>query len=208
MLDGLVGTIEVGGGNAGNTTTNKVFPVTQWRTNLSTRTYIDSDGSGVSTDDKPGLALVNTNIRYRDGSIAFFNNTDLNGYAGFNEVFPFMNWLVVDTTQTRFKPTWTHVVYDAGGPVDCTTDASILGGTAAPPCSQLRRTSRTRTFAFRCRRTCASPAPSTATAPTAPRPSTVPRLACCSRPRHSATASAGRACSARTPSSISASSRS
>jgi hypothetical protein len=74
----LVTVPEVGGGG---TTTNKVFPVTQWRTNLSTRTYIDTDGSGVSTDAKPGLALVNTNIRYRDGSIAFFNNTDLNGNA-------------------------------------------------------------------------------------------------------------------------------
>ena len=115
MLDGLVGTVEINGGGG---TTPKEFPVTQWRTNLYTRTYIDTDGNGVSDDSKPGLALVNTNIRYRDGSIGFFNNTDLNGYAGFNEVFPFMNWLVVDTTQTRFKPTWTHVVYDAGGPVD------------------------------------------------------------------------------------------
>jgi len=24
---------------------------------------------------------VNTNIHYRDGSVGFFNNTDLNGYA-------------------------------------------------------------------------------------------------------------------------------
>ncbi len=113
MLDGLVGTVVINGGD-----NKKTFPVTQWRTNLYTRTFVDTDGSGVSDDSKPGLALVNTNIRYRDGAIAFFNNTDLNGYAGFNEVFPFMNWLVVETTQTRFKPTWVHSVYDAGGPVD------------------------------------------------------------------------------------------
>jgi uncharacterized repeat protein (TIGR01451 family) len=124
MLDGLVGTVEIGGGGG---TTNKIFPVTQWRTNLFTRTYIDTNGSGVSDDTKPGLALVNTNIRYRDGSIGFFNNTDMNGYAGFNEVFPLMNWLVVETTQTRFKPTWTHSVYDAGGPVDCSAQATALG---------------------------------------------------------------------------------
>jgi uncharacterized repeat protein (TIGR01451 family) len=130
MLDGLVGTVEVGVG-----TTVKKFPVTQWRTNLYTRTYIDTDGSGVSDDSKPGLSLVNTNIRYRDGSIAFFNNTDLNGYAGFNEVFPFMNWLVVETTQTRFKPTWTHAVYDAGGPVDCSSVATDLDG--GPLCSTI-----------------------------------------------------------------------
>jgi hypothetical protein len=132
MLDGLVGTVEIGTG-----VTNKKFPVTQWRTNLYTRTYVDTDGTGVSTDDKPGLSLVNTNIRYRDGSIGFFNNTDLNGYAGFNEVFPFMNWLVVETTQTRYKPSWTHVVYDAGGPTDCTTDGSILGSEPAPPCTNI-----------------------------------------------------------------------
>jgi hypothetical protein len=130
MLDGLVGTVEIGNGS-----TAKKFPVTQWRTNLYTRTYIDTNNNGVSDDADAGLALVNTNIRYRDGSIGFFNNTDLNGYAGFNEVFPFMNWLVVDTTQTRFKSTWTHVVYDAGGPVDCTTDTTILGSAALPPCT-------------------------------------------------------------------------
>jgi hypothetical protein len=125
MLDGLVGTVQIGAG-----TTNWKFPVTQWRTNLYTRTYIDTDGSGVSDDSKPGLALVNTNIRYRDGSIGFFNNTDLNGYAGFNEVFPLMNWLVVDTTQTRFKPTWTHVIYDAGGPVDGSAQSNATAHTA------------------------------------------------------------------------------
>jgi hypothetical protein len=117
MLDGLVGTVSVKG------ETKKTFPVTQWRTNLFTRTFIDQSGDGVSQDDEPGLALVNTNIHYRDGSVGFFNNTDLNGYAGFNEVFPFMNWLVVDTTSTRYKSTGVHTVYDAGGAVDCSTQA-------------------------------------------------------------------------------------
>lgn len=120
MLDGLVGTVSV---NAGGGVTEKTFPVTQWRTNLFTRTFIDTNGDGVSQDNEPGLALVNTNIHYRDGSIGFFNNTDLNGYAGFNEVFPFMNWLVVETSSTRFKPTGVHTVYDGGGPVDCSAQA-------------------------------------------------------------------------------------
>ena len=111
-LDGLVSTVTVNGD------TEKTFPVTQWRTNLATRTFIDANGDGVSQDGEAGLALVNTNIRYRDGSYGFYNNTDLNGYAGFNEVFPFMNWLVVETSSTRFKPTGTHTVYDAGGAVD------------------------------------------------------------------------------------------
>ena len=46
-------------------------------------------------------------------------NTDLAGYAGFNEVFPYLNWLVVDTDSARYKQTGVHVVYDAGGAADC-----------------------------------------------------------------------------------------
>ena len=120
MLDGLVGTVSISGDSV------KDFPVTQWRTNLNTRTFLDTTGKGVSHVDandnpiEPGLALVNTNIRYRDGSFGFYNNTDLNGYAGFNEVFPFLNWLVVETTSTRYKPEGVHTVYDAGGPPDGT----------------------------------------------------------------------------------------
>lgn len=98
----------------------------QWQSNIYTRTFIDTDFSGVSNDSKPGLPFVDTNIRFRDGSFSNFNNTDLNGYAGFNEVFPLFNWYVIETDSTRFKNTGTHVIYDAGGPVD----GSAPGGTA------------------------------------------------------------------------------
>ncbi|MGE5082596.1 MAG: Ig-like domain-containing protein, partial [Acidobacteriota bacterium] len=90
----------------------------QWRQNLYTRTFFDQNGDGISEDSEPGLSLVPTNIRYRDGSYSNFNSTDLNGFAGFNEVFPIFNWYVVETDSTRYKNTGTHVVYDAGGPVD------------------------------------------------------------------------------------------
>ena len=125
MLDGLVNPIHVAASGPGSSAATPVhFPVTQWRTNLATRTFLDlgaggvGAGDGVSQPDEPGLPLVATNIRYRDGSFGFFNNTDLNGYAGFNEVFPFMNWLVVEADTTRFKSTGTHVVYDTGGQTD------------------------------------------------------------------------------------------
>jgi Multicopper oxidase len=130
LLDGLVSPVTIDGSGA-----VKEFPVTQWRANLYTRTFIDQNGDGVSQDSEPGLALVNTNIRYRDGSFGFFNNTDLNGFAGFNEVFPFINWLVVETSSTRFKQTGTHVVYDAGGPADgspsCSATSPCGGSTIA-----------------------------------------------------------------------------
>ncbi len=96
----------------------------QWQANIYTRSFIDSNGDGVSNVDgqgnptEPGLALVATNIRFRDGSFSNFNNTDLNGFAGFNEVFPLFNWYVIETDSTRYKTTGVHVVYDAGGPTD------------------------------------------------------------------------------------------
>ncbi|MBS0389101.1 MAG: hypothetical protein JSR15_11535, partial [Proteobacteria bacterium] len=86
MLDGLVGTVTV---DQAKPATDIEFPVTQWRTDLSTHTFVDTNANGLPDDGEPGLALVNTNIRYRDGSFGFFNNTDLGGDAGFNEVFPF-----------------------------------------------------------------------------------------------------------------------
>jgi Bacterial Ig domain len=104
----------------------------QWQANIYTRTFFDQNGNGVSdkdatgNDTETGLALVPTNIRFRDGSYSNFNNTDLNGYAGFNEIFPLFNWYTIETDTTRFKTTGVHVVYDAGGAVD----GSKPGGTA------------------------------------------------------------------------------
>jgi hypothetical protein len=107
--------------------------VTQGRTNLYGRIFLDQNGDGVSQPDEPGLPLVPYNIRYRDGSYMGFNNTDLNGYAGFNEVFPFLNWMVVDSDSARYKQSGVHVVYDAGGPADGTAgggNSNIAAGLA------------------------------------------------------------------------------
>src|SRR5205807_1167432 len=54
------------------------------------------------------------------------------GYAGYNEVFPLFNWYVVETDSTRYKNTGTHVVYDAGGPVDTTGIGANLATTTEP----------------------------------------------------------------------------
>lgn len=105
--------------------------VHQWRQNLYTRTFFDRNGDGVSQDGEPGLTFVPTNIRYRDGSFSNFNSTDLDGYAAFNEVFPIFNWYVAETDSLRYKNTGTHVVVDAGGPVDGSPACSLPG---APPC--------------------------------------------------------------------------
>jgi hypothetical protein len=113
IVDGISTPVRVSGAtNLGD------VAVHQWKSNLYTRTFFDANGDGVSQDNEAGLSLVSTNIRYRDGSFSNFNSTDLDGYAGFNEVFPLFNWYVVETDTTRYKNTGTHVVYDAGGPVD------------------------------------------------------------------------------------------
>src|SRR5581483_9728156 len=61
----------------------------------------------------------------------FFNNTDLDGNAGFNEIFPLFNWYVIETDSTRYKNTGTHVVYDAGGPAD---GSAACGQPGVPAC--------------------------------------------------------------------------
>ncbi len=127
LVDGLSTPIKVAGQTIGTPAQPLEIAVTQWRMNLYGRIFLDQDEDGVSDDGEPGLPLVPYNIRYRDGSYVGFNNTDLAGNAGFNEVFPFLNWMVVDTDSARHKLTGVHVVYDAGGPVDGTTG----GGTSA-----------------------------------------------------------------------------
>jgi hypothetical protein len=128
----------------GSTTTNTLcdmgeIGVHQWQADLYTRSFIDTTGTGLSNDtaagsNKPGLALVSTNVRFRDGSFSDFNNTDLNGYANFNEIFPLFNWYAVETDSTRYKTTGVHVIYDAGGPADGSTSCNNTGTPLVSPC--------------------------------------------------------------------------
>jgi hypothetical protein len=141
LVDGLSTPVQLGGGN---TTALGQIATNQWQANIYTNTFFDNTYTGVRTDSttapqKPGLALVVTNNRFRDGSFSNFNNTDLSGNAGFNEIFPLFNWYVIETDSTRYKNTGTHVVYDAGGPADgtpCGNGVTGPGGQPAPtaPC--------------------------------------------------------------------------
>ncbi|HYM06235.1 MAG TPA: hypothetical protein VEU11_06710 [Terriglobales bacterium] len=133
LVDGLSTPIRLdhtnsNSGNIGDIAAN------QWQANIYTSSFFDLNGNGVRDADpagnlEPGLSLVATNIRFRDGSFSNFNNTDLSGNAGFNEIFPLFSWYVVEADTTRYKNTGTHVVYDAGGPADGTT----CGAAAVPP---------------------------------------------------------------------------
>ena len=120
LVDGLSTPIRLAGGTTpmGDIATN------QWQANIYTSTFFDANGNGVRDANETGLTLVPTNIRFRDGSYSNFNNTDLSGNAGFNEIFPLFSWYVIETSTTRYKNTGTHVVYDAGGPADGTCTAT------------------------------------------------------------------------------------
>jgi hypothetical protein len=131
LVDGLSTPVSLGGGN---TTHMGDIAINQWQSNIYTSTYFDQNGDGLRGPNEPGLALVPTNIRFRDGSFSNFNNTDLSGNAGFNEVFPLFNWYVVETDTTRYKNTGTHVVYDAGGPADGSASCGSTTNPGYPPC--------------------------------------------------------------------------
>src|SRR5258708_40038799 len=98
----------------------------QWQANIYTSTFFDANHNGVRDANETGLTLVPTNIRFRDGSYSNFNNTDLAGNAGFNEIFPLFSWYVIETDANRYTNTGTHVVYDAGGAADgtCTSGSA------------------------------------------------------------------------------------
>ncbi len=128
LVDGLSTPVRLSGGatvDLGDLATN------QWQANIYTSSFFDANGNGVRDANETGLTLVPTNIRFRDGSFSNFNNTDLAGNAGFNEIFPLFSWYVIETDSTRYKNTGTHVVYDAGGPADG-SPACGAGGTL--PC--------------------------------------------------------------------------
>ena len=103
----------------------------QWQNNVYTRTFVDDNKDGVSQSAEAGIPLINTTIRFRDGSLANNQLTDFTGTANFNENFPLFNWYVVETDTTRYKTTGIHTVYDAGGPAD---GSAACGQTGYPPC--------------------------------------------------------------------------
>ncbi|HWS61137.1 MAG TPA: hypothetical protein VN325_00155 [Steroidobacteraceae bacterium] len=127
LVDGLSTPVRLAGGATANL---GQLAINQWQSNIYTKTFLDQNGNGLQDTNEPGLTLVATNNRFRDGSYSNFNNTDLSGNAGFNEIFPLFSWYVIETDSTRYKSTGTHVVYDAGGP----SDGSACGGTTGTVC--------------------------------------------------------------------------
>ncbi len=128
LVDGLSTPARLGGGK---TLDMGEIAMNQWQANVYTKTFIDDNKNGVADPGEAGVPLINTTVRYRDGSMANNLATDFTGVANFNETFPLFNWYVVETDTTRYKNTGTHTVYDAGGPADGTV---ACGQTGYPKC--------------------------------------------------------------------------
>ena len=127
LVDGLSTPVALAQGSTGGTTNMGDIATNQWQSNIYTRTFVDKTATGVSNSDDPGIPLINTTVRYRDGSLANNLVTDFNGTANFNETFPLFNWYVVEADTTRYKNTGTHTVYDAGGPADGSASCGQAG---------------------------------------------------------------------------------
>jgi len=93
-------------------------PVFQWFTRLKHFVFNDMDGNGVWDPGEMPMSDQAINIRWRDGTVNQSLPTDSEGYAPFDEVFPFFSWLIAEVDYTRFKATGVTVVVDAGGPID------------------------------------------------------------------------------------------
>jgi len=117
----------------------------QWQANIYTSTFFDANGNGVRDGRRNRThAGADQHPGFRDGSFSNFNNTDLAGNAGFNEIFPLFSWYVVETDWNRYKPTGTHVVYDAGGPGRRQPGVYGRGNRTVRQLGPLARTWRTR----------------------------------------------------------------
>lgn len=103
-------------------------PVFQWFARLGTYVFNDANQNGVWDVPERGLPGVPVNLRWRDGSVYQIVPTDNEGYAPFDEVFPFFNWLVVEVDATRFKATGVTTVVDQGGAADPNDPWSFEGG--------------------------------------------------------------------------------
>src|SRR5437660_11712580 len=101
LVDGLSTPLRLNGG----TTNLGDIAMNQWQANIYTSSFFDANGNGIRDTNESGRTLVPTNSRFRDGSYSNFNNTDLSGNEGSNEIFPLFAWYGIDSDATRHNNT-------------------------------------------------------------------------------------------------------
>jgi len=111
----------VGGNCDGGLVTNCDFgdvAVFNWFARLNTGVFNDANQNGFWDDGEGGiLENQDVSLRWRDGTIYQNFPTDGEGFAPFDEVFPFFHWLVAEVSFASKKATGATFVVDAGGEV-------------------------------------------------------------------------------------------
>ncbi len=112
------------GGCEFSTANNNPIGVFNWFARLNTGIFNDDDQDGFWDAIEAGIGPESqgVNIRWPDGTIYQGFPTDGEGFAPFDEVFPFFHWLVAEVSFANKKATGATFVVDAGGPVDTTVD--------------------------------------------------------------------------------------
>ena len=123
-LDIVIGYKTVTGLTGGEARDVLDVPVFQWFTRSEHFVFLDDGcgdpalaGDGIRQDCEPGMPEQNINLRWRDGTVYQAFPTDSEGFAPFDQTFPFFHWLVFEADYARFKPTGVTVTVDAGGDV-------------------------------------------------------------------------------------------
>jgi hypothetical protein len=92
-------------------------PVFNWFARLNTAIFNDTNQNGFwdAGEGPVGPEAGPVGIRWRNGAAYQAFPTDTEGFAPFDEVFPFFHWLVAEVGFTNKKPTGATYVVDAGG---------------------------------------------------------------------------------------------
>jgi large repetitive protein len=103
-------------------------PTFDWFTKIWAYVFNDNiTENGIWDTGEAGMPEVPVNLRWRDGSLYQFFPTDGDGYAPFDEVFPFFSWLVAEVDFAQYKATGATIVVDAGGAINPADDWTFDG---------------------------------------------------------------------------------
>lgn len=92
-------------------------PVFQWFSRLEGMVFNDTNQNGVRDAGEVGIPEQAINLRWRDGTLYQSFPTDSEGFAPFDEVFPFFSWLTMEVDYARLKATGATFTVDDGGAV-------------------------------------------------------------------------------------------
>jgi large repetitive protein len=106
-------------------------PTFDWFSKIWAYVFEDSNQNGLWESGETGIPDKPVNLRWRDGTMYQSFPTDGEGYAPFDEVFPFFSWLTAEVDFASMKATGAFIVPDAGGQID-STDPLSFGGQLNP----------------------------------------------------------------------------